>query len=910
MVDKYGALLRAVDEYGHNTHFSPADEARLKTSPESTSYLPPNSAVYRKWLAENQANQAAWLSWLVMAVIGIAVGLTAWSMQMFIDAMLDIKFDFIKKQLAHHQPGAATGWLVNSINNSSGSVLSGIHAINSIRWLWQVVQPLTDISESRLAMSWAIIWQVLPAWLFMVAFSVAAAGLSTLLVVTVAPAAAGSGIPEVMAYLNGCAMPHLLATPTVLVKFAGSCLLMLAGLPLGMEGPLIHIGAATGAAISKGSWIPGPLGRLLWQFRGPQAERDFVAAGVAAGLAAAFSAPLGGLLFAVEEMVHFGDLSGGFCSKALLACTTALLTRNILTSALLSLRQGAPFGWFDHDIIFEAGVNVPSHLLMLVPAAILGGLGGILGAAFTELLLQVNAARRRIVQGRKLLQLLEPCLLALVWSSMGTSSIVPAEDQEASSAAAGQVAAGLDRSRGASGVRDRLAGTDSQPHYNVLASLMLSGTEKALQQVLTRGTAGTFTAGSVLVMMLYSLIGAALGAGTSAPSGLFIPMLLIGACLGRCMGVSLVALAHALQLPLIGALALIGAGAFMSGSTRLVVAFAAICVEISNDVNVLPGVLVAVLVAKWVGQHFTPSIYHRLLHFKGLPFLPAKPDLMAAGSANPELLDLVPISRVMISPVVTLPPCPTVWELYQLLQGTSHAAFPVVESATHTLPVHTTHVGQDTTGAAAAAVQAGIPAMPSAACPASSLAGTEGDELQPPLAGQGLQAALPKGGRVLGLIDHSSLEVLLSCVVEEFAEDFAGGHRNLQLLQGGAGQLDLQGDLDDHHSDDSSEEVDFDSEPPMLLDVPYDQLLPETLRLSGQYQRPTHTWVHSSYSLLRGYNLFRGLGLRHLLVTDKHNRVLGMVTRIDLMHHSCGMNRLLVAGKSESTVLMQFCQKV
>jgi len=53
--------------------------------------------------------------------------------------------------------------------------------------------------------------------------------------------------------------------------------------------------------------------------------------------------------------------------------------------------------------------------------------------------------------------------------------------------------------------------------------------------------------------------------------------------------------------------------------------------------------------------------------------------------------------------------------------------------------------------------------------------------------------------------------------------------------------------------------------------------------------------VHSSFSLLRGYQLFRGLGLRHLLVVDKHNRVLGMVTRIDLMQHRWGMAALLLA---------------
>jgi hypothetical protein len=64
----------------------------------------------------------------------------------------------------------------------------------------------------------------------------------------------------------------------------------------------------------------------------------------------------------------------------------------------------------------------------------------------------------------------------------GASSVVPAKDLEASSATAGDVVTAVNRSRGAIGVR--LVGAASRPHYNVLASLMLSGTERALQQVI------------------------------------------------------------------------------------------------------------------------------------------------------------------------------------------------------------------------------------------------------------------------------------------------------------------------------------------------------------------------------------------------------------------------------------------
>jgi chloride channel 7 len=90
------------------------------------------------------------------------------------------------------------------------------------------------------------------AWLFNCSFSLILVTASSALVVGVAPAAVGSGVPEVMAYLNGVLMPRVFNVYTMMVKFASCALAVASGLPVGPEGPMIHIGAALGAAISQG----------------------------------------------------------------------------------------------------------------------------------------------------------------------------------------------------------------------------------------------------------------------------------------------------------------------------------------------------------------------------------------------------------------------------------------------------------------------------------------------------------------------------------------------------------------------------------------------------------------------------------------------------------------------------------
>ena len=129
----------------------------------------------------------------------------------------------------------------------------------------------------------------------------ALAAAASALVVFVAPAAAGAGVALVMASLNGVHVPDLLGFEAVAVKAVGAALAVASGAPAGPEGPLVHVGAGVASLCTRQMTAFAHGGWRLDAFHNDADGRDFLSAGVAAGLAAAFGAPVGGVLFSLEE---------------------------------------------------------------------------------------------------------------------------------------------------------------------------------------------------------------------------------------------------------------------------------------------------------------------------------------------------------------------------------------------------------------------------------------------------------------------------------------------------------------------------------------------------------------------------------------------------------------------------------
>jgi CIC family chloride channel protein len=123
-------------------------------------------------------------------------------------------------------------------------------------------------------------------WVAVAALFAAGAALSRWLTVRFAPEASGSGIPHVEESIAG---DRSLRWRRLLpVKFVGGALALVSGLSLGREGPTVHLGAGVASALG------GPLDA--------SARRAMLAAGAAAGLTAAFSAPIASFIFVLEEL--------------------------------------------------------------------------------------------------------------------------------------------------------------------------------------------------------------------------------------------------------------------------------------------------------------------------------------------------------------------------------------------------------------------------------------------------------------------------------------------------------------------------------------------------------------------------------------------------------------------------------
>ena len=131
------------------------------------------------------------------------------------------------------------------------------------------------------------------------------------------PLCSGSGIPQVKGELEGKIKTNWLSV--ILAKFIGGVMAIGAGLSLGREGPSIQLGAMVGKGFS----------RLSGRFR--EEEHLLMTCGGSAGLAAAFGAPLAGVVFALEE------LHKSFSTEIMLSAMAAAITGDWVGSTMFGL---------------------------------------------------------------------------------------------------------------------------------------------------------------------------------------------------------------------------------------------------------------------------------------------------------------------------------------------------------------------------------------------------------------------------------------------------------------------------------------------------------------------------------------------------------------------------------------------
>ena len=103
--------------------------------------------------------------------------------------------------------------------------------------------------------------------------------------------AAGSGIPEIKTILSGFVIPGILSMKVLFIKAVGAVFAVSSGMCLGKEGPFVHISTCVAYQVAK----------LFPKYKhNGRKMRELLSAGCSSGLAVAFGAPIGGVLFSYE----------------------------------------------------------------------------------------------------------------------------------------------------------------------------------------------------------------------------------------------------------------------------------------------------------------------------------------------------------------------------------------------------------------------------------------------------------------------------------------------------------------------------------------------------------------------------------------------------------------------------------
>ncbi|KRX63103.1 H(+)/Cl(-) exchange transporter 4 [Trichinella sp. T9] len=484
-------------------------------------------------------------------------------------------------------------------------------------------------------------------YVFYTCWALGLAGLAAIFVRVFAPYACGSGIPEIKCMLSGFVIHGYLGKWTLIIKTIGLVLAAASGLSLGKEGPMVHLTCCIGNILSY----------LFPKYGKNEAKkREILSASAAAGVSVAFGAPIGGVLFSLEEASYYFPLK--------------TLWRSFFCALIagLILKFINPFGT-DQTSLFAVDYPMRWSYIELIPFISLGIFGGVIGTIFIKCNICWCRFRKSSTLGDY------PIAEVLSITFITALLSFPNEYTRKSS----------------SSLISHLFNRCGPEEMSALCKYReVIGVTNSTSDI-SFGSLMNGTIWKLVLSLIFKIVITIFTFGMKVPSGLFVPSLAIGAIGGRLVGITMEWLAldyrdawwwgiycepgKVCVQP--GLYAMVGAAAVLGGVTRMTVSLVVIMFELTGSLEFIVPTMAAVMFAKWIGDAFDRrGIYDAHIALNGYPFLDNKEEFtlnsVAADVMRPRPGDM-PL-RVISQEGMT------VGDIEELLRLTDHNGFPIVVS--------------------------------------------------------------------------------------------------------------------------------------------------------------------------------------------------------------------------------------
>ncbi|MEW5297643.1 MAG: hypothetical protein WDW36_000839 [Sanguina aurantia] len=560
-------------------------------------------------------------------------------------------------------------------------ILTGFFAVAMTSLTGLIIEYKLQVVELTMDQEGSMGKRLVTAFFWFWLFGSALVSVAVAMVQFWAPASAGAGVTLVMAYLNGNHVPNLLRFSTLITKFVGTVCAVGSGLPMGPEGPMVHIGACVASVITyveckciqEGGLLGSCFGRrvkdmnikdkikVLDEIVSDSDHREFVSAGVSAGISAAFGAPIGGVLFSMEEACSFWSRKTAWrCFlAAILSTFTIQLLNKSATHGMISFTNLAPME--NSDWV--------SQILFLVINA---GVAGLLGAAFNSLRMWLWKARadknrhlQRIGEVIGLVFLVSLCGFFFGWTA-GTCMPVPSDWGEDYGLTFGCPET-----------------EDGERQYNDVATLFLSSQHHTIIRLFSvghddqlvvqdGGWSPPFTKRGLALFTTVYLILMSIGAGLAIPGGLFMPSIVCGASWGCLWGIILRGALPSWNIQP-GLYAIMAGTGALGGVFQSAISLVVLVVEGTRGIDYLFGVILAVVVANWVAHYLhAEGVYESELERIGNVYM--------LRDEPPHRLHTLTAEAIMATGVFSFRGVEKVSVILETLRSTTHNGFPVFYS--------------------------------------------------------------------------------------------------------------------------------------------------------------------------------------------------------------------------------------